>query len=52
METPDLASSDRLTFAKMIAPAARSFATVKASSGARLSTNAFDPPVVGRSKVS
>jgi hypothetical protein len=46
------ANSERFTLAKMMAPAALSFFTMKASSGGREPSSSTDPPVVGRSAVS
>ncbi len=49
---PPEANSDRLTFARMIAPASRSFFTRNASSGGIEPFSMKEPAVVGRSAVS
>ncbi len=49
---PPAASSDRFTFARMIAPASRSFFTTNASSGGIDPSSSPEPAVVGMSAVS
>jgi hypothetical protein len=46
------ANSERLAFARMMAPASRSFFTTKASSGGMEPLSTIEPPVVGMSLVS
>ena len=48
---PD-ANSERFTLARMMAPASRSFFTMKASSGGIDPSSTTEPPVVGMSNVS
>ena len=48
---PPDANSERLTLARTMAPAARSFLTRKASSGGMEPSSSTEPPVVARSNV-